>query len=553
MPFHSLLRISVSNLKLPEKKAICRSYLIPFLLYCILSPLLTADTSTPEDRKALFEYLMEKTMIRESFSPVKNLKLGLDVKKEMLRYRDELIAADTDEKLYYALAKISNARKDRHLKISLVNRGLTLPNTAGVDLHNYPEPGEEILHSPIRFAVDYGTPGKYFVFVSDYARNIRDYVGKNMPEIGNKLIAINDQPIAVYRKEKEPSHRYSTIEGFWWKFADWIPQKSYQFPPRFYRKNFSCLLERKSGEQYSITLPYLLPDKIEWEGFGDRSYPGFKKVFSTQTFDFYLWEDEKKVILLDWHGFRSNLISDVDKLMDYAVEHQLLDHAIIYDGTRSRGGSKGAYAIQRLSPKPFKTTFGNLKLSDITLKFIERKRKEYGQRKVLDSGVQETVDDGTWLMEWLEDDVIKGLQAGQSYSNNVPFKLAHLPKYSDGIIKPAKVHFRGPLICLFSPYGGSHLDQFASIVIDNSLGHTLGMSAGGYSNTWEWEETLVFPLSRKPVVRFMWSIGHTIRTNEEILEGNPARVDEYVPITRENYSDYHMSLLSRALKHLGLE
>ncbi len=528
-------------------------FLFIFVIVLFFSINLMADTSSPEDRAALFDYLLAKTMERESFSPIKNRKLGLDVKKEMLRLREELIAADTDEKLYYALVKISNSRKDRHLKVSLVQGGLTLPNTIGVDLHNYPEPGSSIPHAPIRFSADFGTPGQHFVFVSDYSKNIGDFVGGNLPEIGDKLLAINGQSIDAYRKEIEPFHRYSTINGFWWKFASWIPQKSFQFPPRFYQESVTYLLERRAGERYSITLPYLLPAKIDWEGFGERRYPGFHLIFTAQTFDFYRRENDKKVILLDWHGFRSNLISDVDRLMDYAVKHNLIDHAIIFDATRSGGGSKGAYAIQRLSPKPFKTTFGNLRLSDVIPKFIKKKQEEFEKKTVLDSGVGEVMDQGQWLIDWLEDDVTKGLKAGQSYSNNVPFKCAHLPKYSDGILKPAKVHFRGPLVCLLSPHGGSHLDQFSSIVFDNRLGHTMGMPAGGYSNTWEWEETLVFPISKKPIIRYMWSIGHTIRPNGEILEGNPAQVNEYIPLTRDNYLTYHKMLLSWAMNKLGVE
>jgi hypothetical protein len=256
-----------------------------------LSSKIAADTSTPEDRAALFEYLLEKTMARESFSPVKNQNLNLDIKKEMLRYRDELVAADTDEKLYYALAKISNARKDRHLKVSLVKGGLTLPETTGVDLYNYPIPGAKIPHAPVRFAVDYKTPGKYFIFVSDYSKDIADFIGKNLPEIGDKLLAINRQPIADYRRAIEPYHRYSTTKGFWWKFAAWIPQKSYQFPPSFYRERVTYLLERKTGEKYSITLPYLLPEKIVWEGFGEPHYPGFSLDFSTERSFFWTGMD----------------------------------------------------------------------------------------------------------------------------------------------------------------------------------------------------------------------------------------------------------------------
>ena len=518
------------------------------LLFWISVDSVGAETSSREDRAALFDYLLTKTLERESFSPVKNRALDLDVEKAMRRYREELLAADTDEKLYYALVKISNARKDRHLRVSLVEGGLKLQHTAGVRMENYPVAGAEIPHAPIRFAVDYGSPGSPFVFVADYA--VAEGMG---PAVGDKLVGINDQPIADYIEAIEPYHRYSTVRGFWWQLATWIPQKSFQFPPHFYRDTITFTLEPKNGDHYSLTMPYLLPGEIEWAGMGKRQYPGFRLEYATETYDLYASEARKPLLILAWHGFRANLITDMDRLMKYASENELLDQAVIFDGTRSRGGSKGAYAIQRLSPKPFKTTFGNLRLSDVTPRFIEEKREEFKKKQLLDSGVSETVDDGTWLMDWLEGDVAAGIRAGQAYSNDVPFKLAHLPKYSDGIIQPAPVHFRGPMVCFFGPYGGSHLDQFASIVIDNRLAHTMGMPCGGYSNTWEWEEVLTFPISKKPIVHYMWSMGHTIRPNGEIQEGNPAPVDESIPVTRDNYLNYYPTLLSRALVHLGLE
>ncbi len=508
---------------------------------------------TAEGRAALFEYILAKTLEREAFSPVKNNRLGLEVEKALRSHRDELIAADTDAKLYYALVKISNARKDRHLKVSLVKGGLEPAGGGEGEPSNYPLTDASHLHAPIRFAVDYGAPGRYFFFVSDAAKNLADFAGKNLPEVGDKLIAINDQPIAEYFKAIEPYHRYSTANNLWWQVASWMPQKSAEFPPAFYRANFAATLERRDGQRYSVTLPYLQPDVINWKGTNERRYSGFRLLFSTQTYDFYVHDAGKPVVLLAWHGFRENLVADVDRLLDYAQKNGLLDHALIWDGTRSRGGSKGAYALQRFSPKPFKVTFGNLRLSDVTKPFIEEKRQQFARRKLVDSGVAETIDDGSWLMAWLEDDVTQALAAGKDYSNNVPFKLAHLPKDSDGILPPAAVHFRGKLVCLLGPYGGSHLDQFAAMVIDNKLGHVIGMPAGGYSNTWEWEETLVFPMSKKPVAKFMWSIGHTLRPNGEILEGNPAEVDELVPVTRENYLVYYPTLLSRALRHLGLE
>lgn len=512
-----------------------------------------ADPGSKQDREALFDYLLEKTLARESFSPVKTERLGLDVEQAMRQFREELVDADTDEKLYYALVKISNARKDRHLTVSLVPGGIELDDTAGVALSNYPVPGADIPHAPVKLATDYAREDAYFLFVKDVAKDVQKHAVGHAPSPGDKVLRVNGQPISEYVQAIEPYHRYSTVNGFWWKLAEWLPQKSAQFPPEFYRERLELSMETTGGERYDTRLSYLPPDTISWAGHGDRRYPGFDLTFATETFDFYERYEGAKVLLVDWHGFRANLVPDVDRLIAYASERNLLDHAIIWDGTRSRGGSKGAYAVQRLSPHPFKTTFGNLRLSDITDDFIAEKRQQRAEARLLDGDATETVDDGAWLMDWLNDDVSKGLEAGQDYSNDVPFKLAHLPKYSDGVLHPAGVHFRGPLVCFFGPYGGSHLDQFASIIIDNDIGYTIGMSPGGYSNTWEWEEVLRFPTTGKPIVGYMWSIGHSIRPNGEILEGNPAEVLEPVPYTRDNFETYYDELLSRAYRHLGIE
>ena len=77
------------------------------------------------------------------------------------------------------------------------------------------------------------------------------------------------------------------------------------------------------------------------------------------------------------------------------------------------------------------------------------------------------------------------------------------------------------------------------------------MPAGGYSNSWEWEEVLTFPGTDRPVVGFMWNIGHTIGPDGEILEGNPSEVDEWVPLTAENALGYHGLMLERAIAYLA--
>ena len=251
----------------------------------------------------------------------------------MLQFKEEMIAADTDAKLFNVLMKISNARKDRHLSVGLVDGGLDLSDI-------------EIKHAPIRFAVDYGALDVYSFFVSDYAENILEYTGENQPEIGDKLITVNGQPIDEYFDTVEPYHRYSTINGLWWKFAEALPQQTYRVSSTLQKNTLECTLEKKDGVQYSIELPYFDPGSIEWQGFyqgfGDRRYPGFSKVYSCQTYVLFKHDDGQKVLVLDWYGFRENLVADMDRLVEYAAEYNMLDYAIIWDGTRSRGGSKGA-------------------------------------------------------------------------------------------------------------------------------------------------------------------------------------------------------------------
>jgi hypothetical protein len=512
------------------------------LILCACSQKTSPRVSTPEDRAALLDYIVAKTLKREAFSSPKNRVLDLDVEKEMLRFREEMIAADTDDELFAVLLKVSAARKDRHLQIGLVEGGLK------------PEDVSE-RQAPIRFRTDFKTPGDFLFFVSDFAADPARYRQERRPEVGDVLLGVNGMPIKEYFSACEPYHRYSTANGLWWKFAEAISMRTYRIPPTLKHNTFRCLLLDGNGGRYEIDLPYVDLQEIVWQGHdkgqGEDRYPGFTQVYSVQCYDLYRHDEGRKVLLLDWYGFREDLIQDVDALISYASENDCLEHAVIFDATRSRGGSRGAYVIQRLRPKPFKTTFGNLRISDITMEFIESRRSRYSRRSREDSDVTETVgDDDTWLLEWLNEDVARAVEEKKAYSNDVPFKLAHLPKDSDGILQPAELHFRGPLICFFSPHGGSHLDQFAAMIVDNRLGYTMGMPPGGYSNTWEWEEILVFPHSGQPVASFMWSIGHTLRPNGEVLEGNPAQVDDFLPLTRENFLSYYEILLSRALEYL---
>ncbi len=502
------------------------------ILTLALTTSIAQNISTAEDREALFDYIYQKTLQREAFSEIKEQRLGVDPRQAMLKVKSEIINAKNDIELYYALQKLSAARADRHLSIDPVDGGLQVPK------------GDNLI-APIRFHPDYSEVGNYFLFVADIGKNL-NLNEKLMPVVGDKLLQVNGEDVRNYLDKVKAYTRHSNMENFWRRAAYSLSDKNYRLPPWFYKDKLALLLERKNGKQYRIELPY--QQEVEWtHGRVFNKYPGYKLAWKKESFHLYVPTDpNNKNLLLWWYGFRRDLQEATDYLIEYAENNNMLDFNIIIDAMDSRGGSQGAYALARLSPHSFKTTGGNLKLSDITDDFINNYTQRYVNRQhAMDGSGREAEDDGSWVMEWLHGPVLKGLAAGQEYSNNAPFKCAHLPYYSDWIMKPAEKHFTGKLALMLGPWGGSHLSQFASMVIDNNLGYTVGMNDGGYSNTWEWTETLYFPISKKPVVEFMWNIGHTIRPNGQILEGNPAQVWDFIPVTRDNYLDYKQILLQK--------
>jgi|TARA_B110000196_G_scaffold320225_1_gene341244 hypothetical protein len=527
---------SRNNIPLPLLLTISLS----FTLSCVERD---SRAGNPQLRGMLFDSIMTLTMNREAFSPIKNLHWGIDPLDAMESYRDEVINADTEEKLFYALEKVSNARNDRHLDISLVENGIRLKESSGID------GGEGTVYStPLKILPDYSDPSVYFV--SDLSGN-QSHFSSGTVAPGERIIAVNHMPIEQYEKSVRPYHPSSYRPNFRWRMAEDMTVKTANLPPIFYGDHLVLELEKLDGSSHTVQLPYLHPDSIPWQNISEPQYPGFKLEHSTPTYDLYLPLEDQGTVILTWYGFRDTMIADVDQLMEMAQDNSWLDFDIIIDGTRSRGGSAGAYAMQRFSPKPFKTTFGNIRISDVIPIFTQNKRSQVQSGGSLDSGVPEAMDDGSWLMDWLDNEVADSLNSGATYSNSVPFKLAHAPKDSDGILLPATQHFRGRMVAFFVPRRGSHLDQFAAIIKDNSIGHIIGMTAGGYSNTWEWEETIGFPGTDQPVIQFMWDIGHTIRPNGDILEGNPALPDELFILTRQNFDTYYKELLQKALEYLN--
>ncbi len=401
---------------------------------------------TPELRAALFDTIMARTERREAFSPIKNERLGFDPLADMRALRDEVVAAATEEALYYALARLSHARRDRHLDVLLVPGGLTLPDSAGLEVAGGPDP-EPPRQAALKVFPDYSDDAAD----SDYFLGQRAYPADNPPigdgrfdglPVGSRVVRVNGLPVAEWHDSAAAYIQHSTLAGLRWKIAEAMTQSTAAFPPHLRADTLTLEFAHSGRAANSFRLEYHRPDDLVWSTAGEPDYPVMSVALQTATFDLLMPKqahDADPFVVLRWRGFREAMVADVDSLMAFAAAHDLLDHAMVVDVTRSRGGSLGAYALQRLQSKPFKTTFGNLRISDVTRPFIEEKREDFAARDINDGGVPETIDDGTWLMDWLENDVLDAIERGDAYTNNVPFKLAHAPRDSDGILAPARV------------------------------------------------------------------------------------------------------------------
>ena len=487
-------------------------------------PVQTAGAFSTSQLETLFDEIISKTEGREAFSEVKESNIGFSAIEDMKKLRSEFVASRTETELYYALVKLSNARRDRHLRVSPVEGGL--------------EPPEErpCVSAPIHVLPDISDVQNPTFFVGRVDR------GLTSPTPGDVIVSVNGRLMAEYMDEFTPWIRHSSLPGLYWLMAYELPKQVSTVPQSLYSERLNLTLERPSGQRYNVSLLY--HDGCDYfTPFS--STPGFVEVMRRENFNVLL-DRNRQIVLLQWLDFEYSLIQDIVDLMEYAEREQLLDYDMIIDVTHSSGGSRGAYAMQRLVNQPFRVTFGNVRLSDLGKARIER---YVGREPNTDApdifGLNLS---GSWLIDWARTDAMEAIRRGDEYTPSVPFKLAHLPKDSDGILQPDSVHFSGEVAIINArTSGGSHLDQFMAMYVDNDLATFIGMPTGGYSNTWEGDEVLVLPETGRPLARFLWSIGHTIRPNGEVLEGNPAIPDNYIPITRDNFQGYHQMLLDTAI------
>ena len=416
--------------------------------------------------EALFDDIISKTERREAFSEVKESNIGYSAIEDMKKLRSEFVASRTGTDLYYALSKLSNARRDRHLRVGPVDGGLLAPDRECVSAPIHVLPDLSDIHNPTFFIA-------------------RLTQGRTSPKVGDVIVGVNGRSMAEYMDEFTPWIRHSTLHGLYWRMAYGMPKQIPTTPPRLYSSRLDLTLEDSSGQQYDVSLPY----NYGCYSLNSRhSTAGFVEVMQRENFNVWL-DRSRQVVLLQWLDFEYSLIQDIVDLMKYAEREQILDYDMIIDVSWSSGGSRGAYAMQRLVDEPFRVTFGNVRLSDLGKERVEREAN-----RQLDTSAPSIFGlnpSGSWLIDWARTDAMEAIRRGDEYTPPVPFKLAHLPKDSDGILQPAPVHFSGEVAIINArTWGGSHLDQFMAMYVDNDLATFIGMPTGGYSNTWEGTETL---------------------------------------------------------------
>lgn len=499
---------------------------------------------TRQDRAALFDYLVDTTQRRQAISPAKNALFDIDVARDMGRWRDALLDARSPSDLWYALVRLSNTRHDRHLSVRPVEGGIAVPPETFArmvfnyaELHKSPAP-----RAPVGLATDFADPAKPFMFLTGFAQGHGEPSGL-LP--GDVLTAVNGTLVDDYVAEVEPFFCHSTRPFFWYHLPTEIVRKTALLPDSFHRETLRLTFARADGRHVDVDLPWLGAGAAEPPSQADP-YAGFSRRFASDSGD--LWIDNTShVLLLDWHGFGKTLVADVDALIAFSAANDLLTRPVIFDATRCRGGDYGGYLLQRLSSRPFRINFGDLRMSDAVPRVIAdvlaEDEADLASGRLSPGQIEAT----RWRREWLEQDIRAALAAGLPASHPVPFKCAHQPRTGDGWLHPAPVHFSGPIVCLTMPFGGSHIDQVVAQLHDNGLCRQIGMAIGGYSKTYVLEETLRLPLSGIPLATFMWSCGNTIRPNGEVLEANPAQPHEYLPVTRANHARHHRMLVARAI------
>lgn len=482
------------------------------LLFCliIVSQAYGQSIGTPTDREALFDLLVEQTVNWEAWSSFKERKNPTDYATDAESLRDDFVDAASEFELVIALQKLSNLRHDRHLSLN----------------EDFPRVSSKRTSVPVVFWPDFSSE-EVKVFAADTATNFNTYYDGEF-NLGDEVVQVNGTDTKAYYESLRPFLKYSTTSGAWWEFSKSLAIKNALFAPSLYRPDNTVryTLKRSNGTTYTVEMSYK-EESYSFTGTGDRSLEGYTLLMQTVDVDMYVkYFDDNAIVLLRWLDFEE-VASTSSKITQIAKENNLRQANVILDLSQSSGGSKAPDLVKILAQEPFQTTWGNVRIGDYLDDF-----------KLGFSGK---------VREWLDTDVEIARSNKEEYAAKVPFKLQYFPKTSDGIMAPSSQHFQGKVVLITGSDTGSQVDQCAAMMIDNNIPQaSIGMPCGGFSNTWEHESRINFPEGSDNFFDYAWNIGHTIRPNGEILEGNPALPQYLHLLTANNFKTYYDDMIQAA-------
>jgi hypothetical protein len=371
-------------------------------------------SQTEQDRLALFDELVAATLRRHAFSERKTAELHLDFERDAAPLRDDFRIVRSDLELFRAVARLSAVRCDAHMEVLPINGGLA------VDATEY--------STGIEFAPDFEKLDERVFCVQRVANSVDGM--DRVTHVGDVLVSINGQSVADFEGVVGPYLRYSTLNGRAWALARALGTQPGWWPTMEQGRDFLYRLRNAERGEYEVRLTRRMTADISWPPLPSRTFPGFALALPLRSFDLYRPAAGQNIVAFEWRGFEKDyLVDDLEQLIDYASRNRLFEHDVIVDFTRSRGGADGVLALQILLRKPFKTTFGDLRISDVIDPFIASR------------------EESPRLRAWLHNDVRAAQARGDAYTSPVPFKLRHLPADSDGILNQRGISPAGWSLC----------------------------------------------------------------------------------------------------------
>ena len=162
------------------------------------------------DLETLFDEIISKTEEREAFSGPKERNIGFSALEDMKNFRSEFIDFETELELLHALVKLSNAQRDVHLDLRLVEGGLPRSER------------RSCVFAPIQVFPDYSDINNPVFSLAAVDE------GVTSPKRGDVIVGANGQSIPEYINEFHPGYGIPPFTDF---IGTWHGRCQKGFPP----------------------------------------------------------------------------------------------------------------------------------------------------------------------------------------------------------------------------------------------------------------------------------------------------------------------------------